>query len=781
MGSDPVIPREGTRLGKYRLVEPAGQGGMSVVWHAWDSELKRRVALKVLNVRGAGEGEELRRFVLEARTLARLEHPNIVPIYDVGHESGIHYIAMKLIDGRTGAELAPELSPRRAAEIVRDAARGVHHIHRNGIVHRDLKPGNVMVDSMGQVYVMDFGLAQDVLRRGPRTTQAGLTVGTPTYMSPEQALGRLEELDATSDVFSLGATLYSMATRGATPFSDPTSGEAMLNIVSKDPIHPRRVRAEIPEDLSTIILHCIEKEKGRRYASAAALADDLDRFLRDEPIVATPPSLTTRIFRRARRNRAAIVVGAASAVLLAAAMTYVFLLQRAGRKREREATAERERREREDRARREGRDAALARAEALLRDARSPEAVPEGIRECVRARTADPSEGRNYWIEGRLREIAGSPAEAVEAYGAAIARRPDLVEAFRDRALLLLERYLEESGELTPFLQQHGTIDLGPKIELAVDAPAALRRVTQDLDRVRERAASPVQRAYAEAMLAAAERRPAEALDRFRECRDDPFARDGARWGAYAIYCSGEYAQAALALDRHLESRPDDAHAILLRAFCDWTTPHNVAKVRDGFERAARVDRRCTHARYSLGLLHQSQGRSAEAEVEYAAVIEMDGTFYYVWLNRGMLHLHAKDLDKALEDFERAIELRPKASLGYNRRAAVHLAKGNASDAIGDYTRAIDLNPKYFWGYFNRGKIYRQVQQHRPAIHDFTEAARLQPNLAAAYAERGHCHYALQAWGAAIEDFERAGALDAALKSQLKSVLAEAKKKAGRM
>ncbi len=274
-------------LGRYQLGRELGRGGMGVVYEAHDPELGRRVALKVLS-RAAGLSTEARlRFAREAKAAAQLTHPNIAAVYDATPEA----IAMQLIDGVALSALAGT-DPRDLSELVRDAALAVHTAHQQGIVHRDLKPANLMVERRaGQrphVYVMDFGLAKAADLDASLSSSGGV-LGTPHYMAPEQAAGRGAEVDARSDVYSLGATLFSVLA-GRPPFEGDDVYEVLRRTVEEEPPDVRRLAPAVDGDLATIVAKCLRKEPEARYPSALALASDLDRWLRGEPVVARPVS-----------------------------------------------------------------------------------------------------------------------------------------------------------------------------------------------------------------------------------------------------------------------------------------------------------------------------------------------------------------------------------------------------------------------------------------------------------------------------------------------------------
>jgi serine/threonine-protein kinase len=264
------------RLGEFELLEEVGRGGMGIVYKARQSSLDRIVALKVIR---RGERD---RFQIEAEAAARLDHPNIVPVYGVGECDGQAYLCMRYVEGTTLARLVADhpLPPHEAARHVMLIARAVHYAHERGILHRDLKPSNVLVDEAGVPYVSDFGLAKQV-EGGPSLTATGAILGTPSYMPPEQASHSRGRLGPTSDVYSLGAILYELLT-GRPPFKGATPVDTLLMVLDQEPVSPRQLNPKVDRALELICLKCLQKHADLRYASAAALADDLEKFLNDE-------------------------------------------------------------------------------------------------------------------------------------------------------------------------------------------------------------------------------------------------------------------------------------------------------------------------------------------------------------------------------------------------------------------------------------------------------------------------------------------------------------------
>jgi serine/threonine-protein kinase len=300
-GPVPTLPGGLPRVfADFELRQEIGRGGMGVVYRAFDPRLGRSVALKMILRGEHASAEDLSRFRGEALAAARLAHPNIVPVYDVGEHEGQAYFLMKHVEGTTLAELVDRgpLPSRRAAKYLMQISLAVHHAHEKGIVHRDLKPSNVLIDTaLDEPLVTDFGLAKRV-EGGASLTGTGAIVGTPSYMAPEQATGQSKS-SPVADVYSLGAILYEMLT-GRPPFQAASVVDILLQVRSEEPVRPRLLNSRIDPDLELICLKCLEKRPEYRYPSALSLADDLRRYLNSEPVQARSSSLVYffgRLFR----------------------------------------------------------------------------------------------------------------------------------------------------------------------------------------------------------------------------------------------------------------------------------------------------------------------------------------------------------------------------------------------------------------------------------------------------------------------------------------------------
>ncbi len=310
-------------FGDYELQSVLGEGGMGIVYRARQLSLNRPVALKMIKAARFAGAEEVRRFQNESEAVAQLDHPNIVPIFEVGRLEDQHYFSMKLISGESLDKRPRDYlaNPRQAAELVAITAGAVHHAHQRGILHRDLKPANILIDPDGRPHVTDFGLAKRV-EGDSELTGSGAILGTPAYMAPEQASGKRGAVTTATDVYGLGAVLYVLLT-GKAPFSGDSVIDTLEQVRERPPEAPSKRNARVPRNLEVICLKCLEKDPRRRYGSADALAEDLRRWRAGEPIAARPVSNAARLWMWSRRNpvvAGAIGLAAAAVVAIIAAM-----------------------------------------------------------------------------------------------------------------------------------------------------------------------------------------------------------------------------------------------------------------------------------------------------------------------------------------------------------------------------------------------------------------------------------------------------------------------------
>lgn len=286
---------------RYDIQELIGKGGMGEIYKAYDPRLKRHVALKFL---WHANPENVKRFLREAQAQAKVKHEHICKVYEVGDAEGKSYIAMQYIDGKPLDKEAPNMTLEQKVKIIKQAAEAVHEAHRMGLIHRDIKPGNIIIEQQknGELkpFVLDFGVAREL--EDPRLTTTGVVMGTPGYMAPEQAGGQHHKVDRRTDIYALGVTLYQLLAHKL-PFAGDNPIDVMMRVISDEAPRLNRVEPSVPQDLNTIVMKCLEKDPSRRYESARALADDLQRFLDDEPILAKQTSRVYRLKKTIRKHK----------------------------------------------------------------------------------------------------------------------------------------------------------------------------------------------------------------------------------------------------------------------------------------------------------------------------------------------------------------------------------------------------------------------------------------------------------------------------------------------
>ncbi len=424
-GADPE-----RRLAEFIRVEPLGTGGLGEVWKAWDTRLGRWVAIKLPALAPTGEAAS-QRFSREALAAARLSHPNIVSIHRVAEEKGRPFIVMQYVEGRTLGRMKPAL--REALEIMRTVSLAVHHAHEQGVIHRDVKPGNIMIGNDGRAFVLDFGLAH--LQDGAQSRE-GLVAGTAAYMSPEQARGDASARERATDVYSLGATLYELAT-GRAPFAGATFAETVHRVIHQDPALPRALNPILPREAELVILKAMDKEPRRRYLTAQALAEDLDRCLRGEPLAAQGET-GLRTLRRWSRRHPRIWAGAAVG---ASVLVALLLLWRVDAGREQKLVRVQETKVQ---AIRDLSRIALEAAIGLRRAGageRMSEFLPRMESSYVEGVATDPSQPELDYLMGRFQRALLNEDRALELQERALAKAPDYPPALYERILLQAKRF----------------------------------------------------------------------------------------------------------------------------------------------------------------------------------------------------------------------------------------------------------------------------------------------------------------------------------------------------
>jgi tetratricopeptide (TPR) repeat protein len=715
----PRGPGEIGRLGNYRVLEVLGSGGMGTVYQARDIRLPRLVALKTILTGPEACPERLSRFRREAEAVARLQHPNIVQLLEIGEHDGQPFLVMEYVSGGSLARrLAENVLPiRPTAVLIESLARALHAAHSVGIVHRDLKPANVLLAADGTPRLADFGLAKR-LDEETAATQPGVVLGTPGYMAPEQMGGSGTEIGPAADIYGLGAVLYECLT-GRPPFRAATPLETLDLVRGREPVPPRQLAGNVPADLETICLKCLRKEPGKRYASAVELADDLGRFLRGEPIRARPVSSLERLGKWVRRKPALAALAAVSVLSLVALVTGGLVYQ--ARLRE-----------------------AVERADAKAAEAqRQKERVEAGY------------ESAHDTLERILRRLEGRRMSEV----------PQLKE---------LQRALLEDALAFYLAQLEGADDPDPAVRR--DAALACRRAA-DIQQVMgqaEAAAANYRRVLAllsdlpQQMREAPENQTAQA-----SCLNNLAVLAG-RAGRENE--AERHQRSALAIrERLARSHPDDPG--MQNALAE--TVHNLGAIYYNTHRWADAEKACLRAveiraglvrahpreeRYqaalaqdylNLGRLYHTRSRLTEASAAYKKADALlrpladrgppAGTYtlslvvlYYNW---GYLLAGEKCSRESLARLDEAVrraeaahrheprhpEARERASQAHVARAEVHEYFGNLAGCVKDWDRAVKLaeGPARFNWRLTRARVLTSTADHVRATAEADELAKL--------------------------------------------------------
>ena len=766
---------------RYRIVEQVAEGGFGVVYKAYDTQLDRIVALKLLKLRTEGE---IREFEKEAKTAAKLRHPNIITVHDLGVEDGQPYFTMDFIEGTTLRGLMEQqkyLSVVDAFKMIVCVTDALTYAHSEGIIHRDIKPENIFIDREGRVYLGDFGVAKRVEVGG---ATASRIVGTPYYMSPEQANG--EKLDGRTDMWSLGVVLYE-ALCGKKPFEGKTTINIFKRIWFSEPVSMRKLNPRIDRDAETIVMKCLEKEADKRYGAMEDLKADMERYLRGEPIKARPVGLFEKLYRKAKRHKVATL--SVLVVVLVLVVTGIVLYRRGL-----EEEAELERRQREavrllseasaafekgdyeralglvsksltlnetEEARRlyedcsgriaerKQRDAARKKAEEILKRLSLVASLEEKLKVYDDAIRAAPFWQKLYLDKGELLKRNNRYEEAVKVF---------------EKAVELAREQGERSGEAVAHFhigmilweEGRGGLIAGEgsvkeTVRDAVKVREALRhfkKVGELLPDVR----NPMT-LFAEAMEADQRGEYDRAIELLSEAikRKPDFAygfyNRGNVWAD-----KGELDKAITDYNKAIELDPKLAAAFNNRGVA-WANKGDYDRAIEDYTKAIELDPKLWQAFYSRGNAWCKRGELGKAIADYNKAIQLNPKLAEAFYNRGVAWAERGEFDKAIADYTKAIELSPRDAEAFNNRGVAWYKKGEFDRAIADYTKAIELNRQDADVFYNRGVAWAEKGEFDRAIADYTKALELNPqhwrawgNLAFLYQRQDRLEDAVKAW-----------------------------------
>jgi len=806
----------GNRVGKFIRVHAIGAGGMGEVWSAWDTELRRWVALKFLNSQNR---DETARFEREAQTAAKLSHPNIAAVYAVGEEGGRPYIALQLVRGRTLA-VFPRDDRRLLVEFIRQAALAVQYAHEEGVIHRDLKPHNLMAEgdptkrgnpAEFRIYVMDFGLAKEAAGESSLSV-SGTVLGTPSYMPPEQARGLIAQVDARSDVYSLGATLYEILT-DQPPFKHQNVYEILKQVVEEEPKPPRKINPTVDGDLETIVLKCLEKDPARRYASARELAEDLGRTLNGEPILARPASVVYRARKWVGRRKAlsaAVLVAVVAGIAVAGILTtdaaarardsrelktqseaafaakdwsrtnellgrYLALQPGDASARDRKTACEREL----ERLRKEAESKVAAmEASALCQKALST--VKEG-KTLWRIRTAkpeqweklfgeargfarealakDPTRAGNHSTLGEILEAQGQWLDAVAAYDRALEIDPAYAEAWQRRGICYLELFSEAMMDAQwRSRKPEQVIALllapGPRaVEFRKKSIESLKRYSD----LRKDAAESIEYRYAQVAVAIVQGRFVEA-EKASDLLLSEIQTDERVWilKAASQIARMNFKGGAATLTRLIEDvapalwRPYFFRGWIFLVTKDWD--RSIADC----SRAIDLDPRQARTYAIRASAFAEKNDLASAKKDYDQALEHSPDWGFIWTARASARLRLGDDAGAVQDATRAMELESNDFSAPFVRAQAKWRLGDRTGAISDVTRAITLSPREAEGYSLRCRLLLESEDGPGAIADATKLVELRPEDPATLKFRASIRWQAKDPAGALTDLSKA-------------------------
>jgi serine/threonine-protein kinase len=676
------------RIPGYEVEAVLGRGGMGIVFRARHLRLNRSVALKMALAGAYAGPRERSRFQQEAEAVAGLRHPNLVHVYDVGEAAGRPYFTMEYVDGGSLAQkLTGTPQPaRQAAALVATLAAAMHVAHRGGIVHRDLKPANVLLTADGRPKISDFGLARR-LEGGARLTQSGVPLGTPSYMAPEQAQGQTHGIGPAVDVYALGAILYELLT-GRPPFQGESPSETVLQVIHQEPVPPARLNSKVPRDLETICLKCLQKEPERRYASGAALVDDLSRFLEGRPIQARPSGWGAQVWRWVRRRPMVAALFGATALFTIALIGGALWLavQQAHRQQAAEADL-REVANLQQQARWTEARGTLQRAEARLNGGGAADLRPRIDRarhdldlviELDRIRLSRVTSGN---VVSRLSRITSGN---LVFYRTKADR--DYRKAFGDSGLAKVP----DSPDIAAARIQASTVRVA--LIAAVDDWAVC---VTDKDR----------RDWLLAVARKADPDPRGWRDRIREPAswEDPKALAEL---ARTVPVSGQSVPLLLALAERLGAAGGDAPAFLKRVQTGHPADFWANLILgDALLAAAPVE--------AGGYYRAALASRPDAAVAYTALGDA---------------LRAQNLrDQAIEYYRRAVEIDPPYARGHTNLGNVLNDVGHVGEAMACYRRALEVDPAYVWAHFDLANTLRDAGRMDEALEHYRQYHAVDP------------------------------------------------------
>jgi tetratricopeptide (TPR) repeat protein/tRNA A-37 threonylcarbamoyl transferase component Bud32 len=743
------------RVPGYEILAELGRGGMGVVYKARQERLNRVVALKMVLAGAHASPHQLARFHAEAEAVAQVQHPGIVQIFEVGEHDGLPFFSLEFVEGGSLADKidGKPRPPREAAETAELLARTMAVAHQHGIIHRDLKSANVLLTADGQPKITDFGLAKRI-EGDSDLTKSGTLMGSPSYMSPEQARGQTREIGPLSDLYSLGAVLYDLLT-GRPPFVGTSLLETLYQVRNQEPLPPSRLQPKVPRDLETICLKCLQKEPGKRYAGCAALAEDLHRFLAGEPIRARPVSSAERLWRWCRRNPLTLLGALVVGLFAVLALSLTVMGLRLSREREAIAQTRQVAGERLEQA-----TAAISagdhrRARQLLDEADLPflNSSPELTE--VRAQLDRLKE--QVQVYAAFKELLDQAR--FTCFGSSSQKKEG--QGHCRRLLALHDRIVNQTGEAASGLPPLNADQQQRFKEDVFDAFLIAAIVERDLAAGGDEAAQ--QQAARQAL---------DWLNRANEVLPGMrafYANRAECWGVL-----GNQAAADADAKRALAIEPAAAVDHFWHGFANNRRGEQALRKKD--RKAAEESYRRALAEYAAflwlrpdhfwgyfnwSLAHVRLGDWQEAPFGFTACIHLRPDFPWSYNNRGHVLLQLKSYDKAIEDCTAALARNERYFEAYENRGLAYLGQGKIDPALRDFNRAIELSPDHPPLYSERAEALRKQKQHAEALRDYDHMLDLGADKSAVYLQRAATYQEMDRTAEALRECDRVIALNA--------------------
>jgi eukaryotic-like serine/threonine-protein kinase len=731
-------------LPEYQILAELGHGGMGVVYKARQRSLNRLVALKMIRAGSLAKPEDLARFRVEAEAVAKLRHPNIIQIYDIGEHDGLPYFALELLEGGSLDEMlagTPQPGERSAATLA-TLARAIHAAHEAGIIHRDLKPSNVLYASEGVPKITDFGLAKRLEETGQ--TETGQVLGSPSYIPPEQAQGLSKNVGPTADVYALGAILYETLT-GRPPFKGTSPLDTVMQVLHDEPVPPSRLSPHVPRDLETICLKCLTKEPHRRYSTALALAEDLDRYLANQPVRArrTPP--LEKGLKWARRRPTYSALGAVGILIAACALVAAW-----------RSHADHAAHVRQMRAQAQG---ALTQARDKLLSGGAP---VEELSKLVAILDPEPQLAVERFRAADLLLQANARRDEHDARDASLGRYHRFL-ALRSQALYDDVQDTDRSAAERIALTR-GSAAQALKVFAADDTDARCQRPALP-DSLTEQERDEIILGSYEMLLVLSDavsqplpgestaqqaRAALEILEHAAEIRPQPSQAFHLRRAEY-LENSGQADLARQAHAQALRIEPDGAFDHFWLGL-DQYKRGCLKPAKQHFDEALRAQPGHFWAQCLLAIcdLNARPARPAEAKIHATACLQAHPEAPWLYLLRGFAscQLGADSPDSAEKeshfrdaeaDYRHALDRDPSPSFRsalLSNRGLLRFHSGRQKEAIADLQEAIALNPRLMSAYVNMAQIRRQEHQFDQAIELLDRAIALKPDTAPLYRTR---------------------------------------------